>query len=124
MGLDTTHNCFHGPYTYFGDFRRALAKAAGMPPLALMEGFYRPPTPPQESADGLPIKWEALKPDPIHVLINHSDCDGSIDVMDCLPLANRLRELLPLVGDWQEETTRFIKGLLLAFDRGEDVEFH
>jgi hypothetical protein len=40
MGLDTTHNCWHGAYSAFMRWRQEIAKAAGLPPLDLMEGFF------------------------------------------------------------------------------------
>ena len=39
MGLDTSHNCWHGAYSAFMRWRQEIAKAAGIP-LMLMEGFY------------------------------------------------------------------------------------
>ena len=81
----------------------------------------------------LPISWDVLKPDALHVLLNHSDCDGEIAAEDCAPLADRLEELLPLlpteydaghIGDWRVKTQTFIDGLRLAASRGEAVEFH
>ncbi len=29
MGLDTSHDCWHGAYSAFGRWRRAIAEAAG-----------------------------------------------------------------------------------------------
>jgi hypothetical protein len=42
MGLSTTHDCWRGGYASFDLWRRELAHAADFPPLALMEGYYRP----------------------------------------------------------------------------------
>ena len=81
----------------------------------------------------LPLKWESLKADPLHSLLNHSDCEGEIASNECGPLADRLEQLLPMlptsvdaghIGDWQETTKQFIAGLRLAASRGEDVDFH
>jgi hypothetical protein len=33
MGLDTTHDCWHGAYSAFMRWRRKLAEVAGYPPL-------------------------------------------------------------------------------------------
>lgn len=178
MGLDTSHDCWHGAYSAFNRWREGIAKAAGIP-LPLMEGFYYPPEPelvertkPRASAfsnehggfiatrDSLttaladaaergdagrweawtakfreffPMSWEALKPDPIHALLNHSDCEGSIPASDCAPLASRLEELLPLlpdedagghIGNWRSKTQTFIDGLRLAASKRQDVKFH
>lgn len=129
MGLDTTHGCWHGSYRSFMIWREALAKAADIPSLDLMEGFYEG----MPSVQCLPIRWEALRPDVVHILLQHSDCEGKIDHSDCATLAGRLTELLPslpLADDstrngWiRAATTAFIEGLLLASSRNEDVEFY
>lgn len=120
MGLDTSHDCFHGAYSAFMRFRQQLAKAAGIP-LPLMEGFYDRPYPQSmewiaprdggpacgdplgpllhrwaETVDGaLPLRWDLFEADPLTILLNHSDCDGDIAAEDCAPLADRLAELKP-----------------------------
>jgi hypothetical protein len=79
----------------------------------------------------LPLKWNQLRPDVLHILLNHSDCEGEIKWKYCKPLADRLTELLPLlegdggghVGNYKDKTQKFIDGLLLAHKRKEDVEF-
>jgi len=38
MGLDTSHGCWHGAYSAFHRWRAGVAKAAGLPPLCIMEG--------------------------------------------------------------------------------------
>ena len=115
MGLDTTHDCWHGPYSSFGDFRRALAKAAGMPPLDEMHGYKQ----------GFRA-WDSLRPDVLHKLLNHSDCDDEINTEDCAPLADRMEALLPNIESdyWREKAEGFIAGLRLAASKQENVEFH
>lgn len=149
MGLDVSHGCWSGAYSAFYRWRIELAKVAGLPPLELMEGFYQPGgyadpihfaqkfTRNKDSfADlqsQLPIKWDCLKPDPIHKLLYHSDCDGIIKHKDCLPMAKSLETLLPLlpdgeggghIGFWKDKTQDFIDGLKLAHEQKVDVEFH
>ena len=152
MGLDTSHGCWHGAYSAFMRWRQKLAEVAGLPPLMLMEGFFERGSyhdPLKREADflksidcihaidsmyaGLPIRWEALKSDPLHILLSHSDCDGDIHHQDCKPISDRLREILPLlpdsdggghIGAWREKTQAFIDGLVLAHERGESVDFH
>lgn len=124
MGLDTTHDCWHGAYSAFHRWRTKLAEVAGLPPLDKMDGFER---------DDISITWSSLKYDVLHILLNHSDCDGSIPHKYCRPLAERLKELLPAldelppdtghIGVWRDKTQQFIDGLLLADGLGEDVEF-
>lgn len=154
MGLDTTHDCWSGPYSAFMRWRKAIARAAGFPPLEIMDGFYVPSTEPPlagswaenllirqyHRAGRLPIRWEELGD---HVgdrrlvpLLTHSDCDGELSVEECGPIADALEELLPklAVGDRLEPRAdydgaraaaeRFVKGLRLAVSRGEPVRFH
>lgn len=144
MGLDVTHDCWHGAYSAFMRWRRKLAEVAGLPPLDLMEGFYPGLVDYLKYVDpsfqyaidewrkSLPIKWDALKPDVLHLLLHHSDCDGDIPPEICSPLADRLEQLVPLlpdtidgghIGNWQEKTERFISGLRLAASKNEAVEF-
>lgn len=158
MGLDISHGCWHGAYSEFMRWRCEVAKAAGMPPLLLMEGFYTHSEITSDDASAavkalgfakenmwasellsafyygsnFPIKWECLKPSPLHVLLSHSDCDGRIEPDDCAQIAQELEELLPSlpygsggghIGDWREKTQAFIAGLRLAAQRGEAIEF-
>jgi len=153
MGLDTTHDAWHGAYSAFMRWRTEIARAAGLPPLELMEGFFCPrngghgiPTiyvDPNSSElalrgiarieERLPIKWECLKPSPLHELLYHSDCDGEIPAESCGPIADELEKLLPLlpegeagghVGDWRAKTQQFIDGLRRAAAASEPLGFH
>jgi len=131
-------------------WREKLAEVAGLPPLTLMEGFYKqgePCTDPvweakyapedkfrkwRDIQGGLPIKWNALKPDVLYELLYHSDCEGELDVKILLPLAKRLEELIPLlpdgdgggnIGIWKEKTKQFAKGLRAAAKKKQRVTF-
>ena len=129
MGLDTTHDCWHGGYGTFGLWRARLAEVAGLPPLELMEGFYDPDNS-LNRRPGLPIKWACLKPDPLYILLDHSDCDGVIKASDCAAIAARLDELAPLMDNdssrlsMQAKTRQFAAGLRAAAAANENVEFH
>ncbi len=143
MGLDVSHGCWSGAYSSFARFRQYVAEAAGIP-LDLMEGFYRPPPDSQSTLDlawvrvskHLPLRWDAWESDPIVKLLHHSDCDGSLNVEDLRPIARRLRDLrhaiygivvmrVEAVGaDYIDaKVDAWIKGLELAAERGERVEF-
>jgi len=159
MGLDTTHGCWHGSYGAFMRWRCEIAKAAGLPPLEFMEGFYRFTDITLEDASdavkslgfspehewarsllsafycggNLPIAWDCLKPSPLHLLLSHSDCEGSIPHNKCNGIADALTELIPNlpdtdgpghIGNWKVKTQNFIDGLREAANAGEDVEFH
>jgi hypothetical protein len=126
MGLDVSHGAWHGAYSAFHRWRLKLATLAHIP-LHRMEGYYRELPEDQDRAPVLPLTWESLPPDPLHILLEHSDCDGDIAPEDCAKLADRLEELLPLLpnedDDWRNKTQRFIDGLRLATSRNEPLEF-
>jgi len=123
MGLDCSHNAWHGAYSAFMRWRQKLADVAGLPPLELMEGFYSPlmtGSPPtlfygmntRDPAFGqgsrpylagiderLPIMWDCLKPSALHELLYHSDCDGEIAADKCAAIADELEKLIPLLPE-------------------------
>jgi len=119
MGLDTSHDCWHGAYSAFHRWRVKLAEVAGYGNIDDYLGY------------GGDKDWPE---DPLTVLLNHSDCDGEILSVDCTPLADRLEELLPAlklageggghIGSYEKKTTQFIMGLRDAAAAGEDVRFH
>jgi hypothetical protein len=135
MGLDTTHDCWHGPYSQFMRWRQwinhfvmeergnagdeAARKIArmGATPAAIEKAWN----------DG---HYEDQSV-PINVLMAHSDCDGDIPADVCGRLADALEALLdkhmPQRGIYDEQrpaTERFIRGLRKAAAAGEAVIFH
>lgn len=133
MGLDTSHGCWHGPYSQFMRWRQWLnlfvMRERGATDPACQEianlGALR---------EALDAAWEAGLYDdqsvPINVLMNHSDCDGEIPPEVCGPLADSLQALaekyMPARGTYDEmrpPTERFIRGLRTAAAAGEAVEF-
>lgn len=139
MGLDTTHDCFHGPYSKFMRWRYAIAEAAGFHALCYATGGTAWSVEPDSLCQQDWARCARENP-PLYALLNHSDCDGCIDVPDLLPLADALEALLPNVpqagehkasGWWwcsedrmPERTRAFIDGLRAAAAAGEKVEFH
>lgn len=136
MGLDTSHDCWHGAYSAFNRWRNKLAEVAGY-------HFFKAGDPPlyeqplidwgHVTQDQLYGKWDETPKDPLLVLIAHSDCEGEIYPQQAGPLADRLEELLPLLPDgeggghivsWKAKTQQFIDGLRAAFKANEPVEFH
>jgi recombination protein RecT len=103
MGLDTSHECWHGAYSAFSRWRNQVAVSAGY---QLMN-----PTPDEINEGALPSlqypmiewsgvveknfmgEWDRMPPDPLIVLIVHSDCDGVIHPDHAGPLAARLAEI-------------------------------
>lgn len=155
MGLDTTHDAWHGAYSAFMRWRTEIAKVAGLPPLQLMEGFYQsigdhcrgcsptiylgPATDEltrnciERLDKSLPIRWDVLKPSPLHELLFHSDCDGEIPAGSCGPIADELEKLIPLlpegeggghIGMWRAKTQQFVDGLRRAAVANEPLGFH
>lgn len=143
MGLDTSHDCWHGAYSAFSRWRDKLAEVAGY---TFHEGQYGHQIVDLdwgsvEATIGKELlrDWPAMPvrpdgtPDPLIVLLAHSDCEGSIQVEFLGPLADRLEELLPglegedgsgHIGLYTEKTQTFIDGLRRAAAAGERVEFH
>lgn len=155
MGLDTTHGCWHGSYSAFTRWRNKLGEVAGYTYRVDVQHIGEDDrayvsehrvTPyidwgNIEATIGRDLfgRWPRMpvRPDgtadPLIVLLAHSDCEGEIQAEFCGPLAERLEELVPLLGDedggghigWFAEKTRtFIAGLREAHRLGEDVGFH
>lgn len=117
MGLDTTHDCWHGAYSTFNTWRTHLCAVAGYGDLRERTGY---------KAGGLPWPGD----DVLVELLDHSDCDGELRWQICSDLAKRLEELLPAMmrvtpdGYMGEKTRQFVDGLRLAHEVRENVEFH
>lgn len=151
MGLDITHNTWHGSYGAFNRWRTEIAKCLGIP-LELMEGFYadnslhNPLGYPKlllkndETAmsclnrlsDNFPLLWDAFKPNALHELLYHSDCDGIIEWEKLSAIADELEKLLPElekndqgghVGNMADKTKQFIIGIREAYSKQENIEF-
>lgn len=133
MGLDTTHDAFHGAYSAFNNFRKFICKTIG--------GSF----PPHEDESLLEGHWyfgDEYNKEPhrgLYEFLSHSDCDGEIDPELCKLVADDLEELMPKVvelaktvpayghilgrGGWVEVTKYFIEGCRLAHERNEPLEF-
>ena len=119
MGLDTTHNCWHGAYSAFHRWRTMIAESVAIT-LGNMEGF------------GGEMRWPSKEIEPLVVLLDHSDCEGEIAWQDCGPLADRLEQILPTLpaSDWghmadpRAKTRQFIDGLRAAAAAQENVGFY
>jgi hypothetical protein len=152
MSITCSHDAWQGNHTSFMTWRRALAAAAELPPLDLMEGFYTSLAPfnygsaptlaniaDKETAERLrvlepclPIQWECLKPDILHELLYVNGFNSAIPAERCSALADRLLQLLPKMpeGDgaprsrnWRATTRTFIDGLRRAAAAGEALTF-
>ncbi len=121
MGLDTSHDCWHGSYGAFNRFRKKLAEVAGYGDLDDYLGMGGDKVWPENG-------------DALILLLHHSDCDGDLPWAECGKIADRLESLLPAlaiagsggghIGDFADKTKEFITGLRLAHSQKESVEFH
>lgn len=97
MGLDTTHNAFHGSYIAFNYFRKAVAAAIG--------GSYPPHDPSLRDENEKPLLDEMWYCDNdkatketnpgLTVFFNHSDCGGYLTSNECQMIADEIEALLP-----------------------------
>lgn len=131
MGLDTSHDAFHGAYSAFNRFRQAVARAMG--------GSYPPHA--RDDLDCGKWYWGADYTQTTHpglyAFLAHSDCDGEIDPETCRFVADELEALLPAIeaaddggsghierdGGYAAVTRRFIAGCRAAAGASEPLEF-
>jgi hypothetical protein len=126
MGLDTSHDCWHGSYNGFGIFRNLVGKVAGLP--------YRKPNMAlgEFGHDVLDIDWDQITmrqimghwdrkgptvdrgpgydapiTDPVLYLLVHSDCDGKLRRGYLPELKTRLEELTPKCDELADEHVDF-----------------
>jgi len=116
MGLDTSHDAWHGPYSSFNRFRHEIAEAIGVN-LDSFEGY------------GGNVPFDELKRG-VRWLLDHSDCDGHITPKRCKLIADDLNEIIPLLPDEIEpfcvraQAERFRNGCLKAYKKNEKLDFH
>lgn len=133
MGLDTTHDAWHGSYSSFNAFRLAIADRLGWPHTTKPWGgeTYMVPYEKHE-ANGEVVRhmvegrWKNPPADIIEALLLHSDCDGWLEVDMLEPLAERLEGLADEGGweNWIEDSLRqFAVGCRTAALKGEPMEF-
>ena len=154
MGLDTTHDAWHGSYSGFALWRNDLARVLGWgtevtphstTTYAIPEGRVPQQDPlPDEThtVDGETYTirwsehygnsvwlghWDTDPADVIDVLMIHSDCDGIIPHRFMERLCHRLMDVMEQQepDSWERKATgQFCVGLIEAHIRGEDIEFH
>ena len=121
MGLDTTHDAWHGAYSSFNSWRTWLATQIGIN-LREMEGF---------TTNG--IKWDTVNDD-LKSLLNHSDCDGHLSSTECKKIANRLNTIVETLEHKDEypskdynwhiaKAKQFAKGCMSAYNEKEQLKF-
>jgi len=151
MGLDTSHDAFHGAYSAFNRFRQIVCQAIGgsYPSHWLRndDGSLK------RDSQGFPICDTSLDDNLIYfpeggldeesgmyAFLCHSDCDGEIPPEACLKLADELEAVLPVIekiasveqagghiaarGGYVEVTKKFIAGCRDAASKNEPLDFH
>lgn len=152
MGLDTSHDAFHGAYSAFNRFRQIVCQAAG--------GSF--PSHYKRNDDGSYVRDEAglfvidnsLDGENWYIgdeyseeshpglwaFLCHSDCDGEIPPETCVKVAADLEALLPEIerletihglggghiegrGGFSEVTRKFIAGCRDAASENEPLVF-
>lgn len=133
MGLVISHSAFYGSYTSFNEWRLEIATRVGIP-LKLMEGYYIKQF---DTDDGipkeyklnrvLPIGWDTLKPNPLHELLYHSDCEGYLNYSSLKKMLPKLEELIvnePKDTWFYQRTHRFIEGAMAAIEFKHKLTFN
>jgi hypothetical protein len=144
MGLDVSHDAFHGAYGRFRRLRSAITEAIG--------GSYPPHFQYNEDGSvaelrvGTPLyKARALDPHKFYIgagyqtrewrglfaFLSHSDCDGIISPTMCIKVAENLEAILPKIealkwdgDDYVELTKQFIRGCRAAAAKNEKLRFY
>ena len=137
MGLDISHDIWHGAYGAFHRWRNAVWVAAGNE-LKTVEtrwgGEHEIPDLDWDSVQSHELygHWERQVDDPLMWLMAHHDSDGILYPHQAEEIAMRLEEILPNlpegeggghIGSWKEKTETFIKGLRVAAGEGDMVVF-
>lgn len=117
MGLDTTHNCFHGPYGTFNRFRISLGLQIGID----LNDFVE--------YGGMKSSLNDFNHD-LKPLFNHSDCDGELTPKESEQIIKGLNsvlenfnEKLPQDFNFKEKIIQFRDGLIEAVSKNENVIF-
>ncbi len=118
MGLDTTHNCWHGPYRAFNRFRYSLGHQIEIN-LNDYNGYGT-----EDGKNLADIKHDLMP------LFNHSDCDGSLSIDDQKRIVKGLNQVLENFNDeinsdlsFKDDIIQFRDGCLDAISKNEIIEF-
>lgn len=119
MGLDTSHNCWHGSYSSFNRFRKSLASQIGID-LDEYIGYG------EKGTKNLMSIEHNIQP-----LLNHSDCDGKLTVRESRRIVLGLNDILENFNDkikcdfdLKHCIIQFRDGCLDAISKNEEIDFH
>jgi hypothetical protein len=149
MGLDCSHDAFHGAYSAFNSLRQEVSRVTGgsFPP----HWLYNADGTLAKGNDGLAIYDRTLNRKMIYLgdgvgpeetpglyeFLTHSDCDGKISPEMCVKVADDLEKVLPKIeakntpshghiaarGGYAEVVRKFIVGCRAAAKAGEPLIF-
>lgn len=119
MGLDTSHNCWHGSYSSFNQFRYSLGRQIGVN-LDEYIGYGEGGT--KYLTD---IKHE------LYPFFMHSDCEGELTVEESKQIViglnkvlENFNENLELSYNFKNKIIQFRDGCLDAISKNEIIDFH
>jgi hypothetical protein len=119
MGLDTSHNCWHGPYSSFNRFRYSLGYQIGIN-LDDYLGYGGKGT-----KDLKEINHDLM------CLFNHSDCEGRLTIKECKSIVRGLNSVLDNFNEnldfdfnFKSKIIQFRDGCLDAISKRQMVKFH
>ena len=118
MGLDTSHNCWHGPYGAFHRFRKELGNQIGID-IEQYAQYNKAAT-----LDLRDIEHDIIP------LLNHSDCDGELTVEESAQIVAGLNAILKNKKEspgadtyFWDNIIKFRAGCLEAISKNEVIEF-
>lgn len=141
MGLDTTHDAFHGAYSAFNRFRQIVAKAAGCSyPYHTEDYTSNGKTIPVEELDQeryyTPDNFKNTNPGLTAFFVSN-DCEGEFSPEICKQMADEMESVLPEIekqgsggghierdGGYGEVAKRYIAGCRLAYENKENLEYY
>ena len=118
MGLDTTHNAWHGSYSSFNKFRSWLGEQIGIN-LKDYIGY----------GNDVGLELSSIDHD-LQPLFDHSDCDGELTPEQCKQIADGIDSVLKTAPkddfpySHYQSAVEFRDGCLLAYSKNESMEFY
>lgn len=139
MGLDCSHDAFHGAYSSFNRFRQAVCYVIGgsYPPHNKTNTFlWSEEKQPDENTWYWGYGYSHETHPGLALFLSHSDCDGEISPEDCIKIANDLEPLIPRLaelglgwghiereGGYAEVCRKFVNGCRSAAAANEPLTF-